>query len=54
MIFLRRKIKSQREEAIYRQRQRRRMLLDGVIIILGLFVMGGVIYGASLIIRSGA
>ena len=54
MILFRRKIKAQREEAIYRQRQRRRMFLDGVIIILGLSVMGGVIYGASLIIRSGA
>ena len=44
MIMLRRKIKSQREEAIYRQRKRKRMVLDSVII---MFAVG---LGATLIL----
>ncbi len=43
MIMLRRKIKAQREEAIYRQRKRKRMILDSVII---MFAVG---LGAALI-----
>ena len=44
MIMLRRKIKAQREEAIYRQRKRKRMILDSVII---MFAVG---LGATLIL----
>lgn len=44
MIMLRRKIKAQREEAIYRQRKRKRMVLDSVII---MFAVG---LGATLIL----
>ena len=44
MIMLRRKIKAQREEAIYRQRKRKRMILDSVII---MFAIG---LGATLIL----
>ena len=44
MIMLRRKIKAQREEAIYRQRKRKRLILDSVII---MFAIG---LGATLIL----
>ncbi|MEC8755035.1 MAG: hypothetical protein VXX72_05350 [Pseudomonadota bacterium] len=44
MIMLRRKIKAQREEAIYKQRKRKRMILDSVII---MFAVG---LGATLIL----
>ena len=51
MIVLRRKIKSQREQAIYRQRKRRRILLDSVFVFIGLLVGGGIIYGTAEFIR---
>ena len=44
MIMLRRKIRAQREEAIYKQRKRKRMILDSVII---MFAIG---LGATLIL----
>jgi hypothetical protein len=44
MIMLRRKIRAQREEAIYKQRKRKRMILDSVII---MFAVG---LGATLIL----
>ena len=52
MIMLRRKIKAQREQAIYRQRKRQRMLLDSLIIIAGVVVSAGIIYGTTILIRS--
>ena len=36
MIMLRRKIRAQREEAIYKQRKRKRMILDSVIIMFAI------------------
>tara|TARA_Y100000361_G_scaffold154101_1_gene178156 strand:- start:544 stop:1011 length:468 start_codon:yes stop_codon:yes gene_type:complete len=52
MIMLRRKIKAQREQAIYRQRRRQRLLLDSIFIAIGAVVASGVIYGTVLFIRS--
>ena len=52
MIMLRRKIKAQREQAIYRQRKRQRMLLDSIIIFMGVAVSAGIIYGTVVFIRS--
>ena len=52
MIMLRRKIKSQREEAIYKQRKRKQMMLDTVIVAVGLSVMASVIGGVVSLIRS--
>ena len=43
MIMLRRKIKKQREEAIYRQRKRKQLILDGMIIIFAIGVGVGII-----------
>jgi len=51
MIMLRRKIKAQREQAIYKQRKRQRMLLDSVIVAVGLAVSSGVIYGTVMFIK---
>ena len=51
MIMLRRKIKAQREQAIYKQRKRQRMLLDSVIVAVGLAVSSGIIYGTVMFIK---
>lgn len=51
MIMLRRKIKAQREEAIYKQRRRQRMLLDGIIVATAVAFSAGVIYGTAILIR---
>jgi hypothetical protein len=51
MIMLRRKIKAQREQAIYKQRKRQRMLLDSLFITVAVAVSAGIIYGTVLIIR---
>ena len=52
MIMLRRKIKAQREQAIYRQRKRQRILLDSILIAIGVAVASSIIYGTVLFIRS--
>ena len=51
MIMLRRKIKAQREQAIYKQRKRQRMLLDSLFITVAMAVSAGIIYGTIAIIR---
>ena len=51
MIMLRRKIKAQREQAIYKQRRRRRMLLDSLAIATGVVFSAGVIYGTIIFIQ---
>ena len=45
MIMLRRKIKKQREEAIYRRRKRKQRILDGMIIIFAIGIGVGIIVG---------
>ena len=45
MIMLRRKIKAQREEAIYRRRKRKQRILDGMIIIFAIGLGVGIIVG---------
>lgn len=52
MIMLRRKIKAQREQAIYRQRKRQQTLLDSIIVFVGVAVSAGIIYGTAILIRS--
>ena len=51
MSMLRRKIKKQREDAIYKQRKRRQKLLDTLIILAGVVVSSGIIYGTALFIK---
>ena len=51
MIMLRRKIKAQREQAIYKQRKRQRMLLDSLFLAVAMAVSAGIVYGTVLIIR---
>jgi hypothetical protein len=49
--MLRRKIKAQREEVIYKQRKRQRMLLDGILISIATAVSAGIIYGTLMVIK---
>ena len=51
MIMLRRKIKKQREDAIYKQRKRQRMLLDSILVAIGVAVASGIIYGTVIFIK---
>lgn len=51
MIMLRRKIKAQREQAIYKQRKRQRMLLDGVFFCIATVFCASIIYGTVTIIK---
>ena len=51
MIMLRRKIKAQREEVIYKQRKRQRMLLDSFLLSIAAIVSASIIYGTITIIK---
>tara|TARA_B100001939_G_C16794728_1_gene552914 strand:+ start:329 stop:796 length:468 start_codon:yes stop_codon:yes gene_type:complete len=51
MIMLRRKIRKQREDAIYKQRKRKQKVLDTLIILAGVVVSSGIIYGTALFIK---
>ena len=51
MILLRRKIKKQREEAIYRQRRRQRMIIDTAVAVVAALFCGGIIWGVISLIR---
>jgi len=51
MIMLRRKIKAQREEVIYKQRKRQRMLLDTFLVSIAAVVTASIIYGTTVIIK---
>ena len=54
MIMLRRQIRAKREQAIYKQRRRQRMMMDGIMIAVALLFSGGIIYGTFTIIRAAA
>jgi len=54
MIMLRRQIRAKREQAIYKQRRRQRMMMDGIMIAIALLISGGIIYGTIFIIRGAA
>ena len=54
MIMLRRKIKANREQAIYKQRRRRRLIMDSTIVVIGLLVAGAVIFGTISLIQGAA
>ena len=45
MIQMRKTIKANREKAVYAQRRRQRQVLDGLVIIIGLMICGGIVYG---------
>ena len=51
MIMLRRKIKAEREQVIYKQRRRQRILMDSLLITLATAFAGGIIYGTIAIIQ---
>ena len=45
MIQMRKDIKSKRERLVYRQKRRRRSILDGIAVLIGLEVAIGLVYG---------
>jgi hypothetical protein len=51
MIMLRREIKAKREQAIYKQRRRQRLLMDSTIVVIGVLVMGAIIFGTVTLIQ---
>ena len=51
MIMLRRKIKAEREQVIYKQRRRQRILMDTLLITLATAFAAGIIYGTIAIIQ---
>lgn len=51
MIMLRRQIKAKREQAIYKQRRRQRILMDSVLVVVGALVMGAIVFGTVSLIQ---
>jgi len=51
MIMLRRKIKAKREQAIYKQRKRQQLLMDGTFIVIALLFSSAIIFGVVSIIQ---
>ena len=51
MIMLRREIKAKRERAIYKQRRRQRFVMDSTIVLIGVLVMGAIIFGTVALIQ---
>ena len=45
MIQMRKDIRSKRERLVYRQKRRRRSILDGIVIVIGLTTCVGIVYG---------
>ena len=45
MIQMRKDIKSKRERLVYKQKRRRRSILDGIVIVIGLTTCVGIVYG---------
>ena len=52
MIALRREIKAKREQVIYKQRKRQRLLMDVAMVFFALLVSGGIVGGVIQIVRS--
>ena len=51
MIMLRREIKARREQVIYKQRRRQRLIMDGTIIVIALLFVGAIIFGTVSVIQ---
>lgn len=51
MIALRREIKAKREQVIYKQRRRQRLIMDSTVVVIGLLVVGAVIFGTISLIQ---
>ena len=45
MIHMRKDIRSKRERLVYKQKRRRRSILDGIVIVIGLTTCVGIVYG---------
>ena len=51
MIALRREIKAKREQVIYKQRRRQRLIMDSTIIVIALLLVGAIIFGTVSVIQ---
>ena len=51
MIMLRRQIKARREQVIYKQRKRQRLLMDSTVIVFGALIIGAIIFGTVSLIQ---
>ena len=51
MIMLRREIKARREQVIYKQRRRQRLIMDSTIIVIALLFVGAIIFGTVSVIQ---
>tara|TARA_R100000742_G_C4235024_1_gene55803 strand:- start:221 stop:694 length:474 start_codon:yes stop_codon:yes gene_type:complete len=52
MIQMRKDIKSKRERLVYRQKRRRRSILDGIAVLIGLGVAIGLVYGFYILLMN--
>jgi hypothetical protein len=51
MIALRREIKAKREQVIYKQRRRQRLIMDSTIVVIALLLVGAIIFGTVSVIQ---
>ena len=51
MIMLRREINARREQVIYKQRRRQRLIMDSTIIVIALLFVGAIIFGTVSVIQ---
>ena len=51
MIMLRRQIKARREQVIYKQRKRQRLIMDSTVIVFGALIIGAIIFGTVSLIQ---
>lgn len=52
MIQMRKDIKSKRERLVYRQKRRRRSILDGIAVLIGLGASIGLVYGFYILLMN--
>jgi len=51
MIMLRREIKAKRERAIYKQRRKRRLIMDTTLVVIAALICGAIIFGTVSVIQ---
>ena len=51
MIMLRRQIKARREQVVYKQRKRQRLIMDSTVIVFGVLIIGAIIFGTVSLIQ---
>ena len=51
MIMLRREIKARREKAIYKQRRKKRLIMDTTLVVIAALVCGAIVFGTVSVIQ---